>query len=74
MNPTSLGWFDPMDQTVPVIEPGAQIQSKYPGMEMPTLELVDLLIEAMPQRLQELLSELQSPMAEAVAEGGSASE
>ena len=37
MNPTSLGWFDPMDQTVPVIEPGAQIQSKYPGMEMPTL-------------------------------------
>ena len=37
MNQTSLGWFDPMDQTVPVIEPGAQIQSKYPGMEMPTL-------------------------------------
>ena len=44
------------------------------GMERPIPELVDLLIEAMPQRLQELLSELQSPMAEAVAEGGSASE
>lgn len=34
------------------------------GMERPIPELVDLLIEAMPQRLQELLRELQSPMAE----------
>lgn len=37
MTQSSLGWFDPMDQTSPVIEPGAHIQSKYPGMEMPTL-------------------------------------
>ena len=28
------------------------------GMERPIPELVDLLIEAMPQRLQELLSDL----------------
>ena len=35
------------------------------GMERPIPELVDLLIEAMPQRLQELLRELQGPVAEA---------
>ena len=32
------------------------------GMERPIPELADLLIEAMPQRLQGLLSELQEPV------------
>ncbi|MGI6255484.1 MAG: nucleoside phosphorylase [Acutalibacter sp.] len=37
MSQSFLEWYDPMDQTAPVIQAGAHIQSKYPGMEMPTL-------------------------------------
>lgn len=56
-----MQWFFPDDKTAPVIQAGPHIQSKYPGMDMPTLPeraVVFCLGRGLPQLQQDYPTQL----------------